>query len=216
MRRKESVSDYRYFPDPDLGPIKISMQQQEVWRRELPELPAARRQRYSNELGLSQYDARVLTDERSMADYFEASVAAGADSKLAANWISSDIAAYVNANHLSYSKLAFRPEQLAEMIQLIKGGKISGKIAKEILPSLLQKGGSAAKIIEERGLEMISDPAVITAIVDELLRTYPNELRAFQSGKTKLQAFFIGQLMKKTGGKADPKLANQVLNQKLK
>ena len=215
MRRKESSSDYRYFPDPDLGPIEVSIEQREAWRIELPELPASRRHRYSNEFGLSQYDARVLTDERPMADYFEASVAAGADSKLAANWISSDIAAHVNANHLSYSTLPFRPEQLAEMIQLIKNRQISGKIAKEILPSLLREGGSAAKIVEERGLKMIANPAVITAIIEELLITYPNEVRAFQSGKTKLQAFFIGKLMKKTGGKADPKLANQILNQKL-
>ena len=215
MRRKESSSDYRYFPDPDLGPIEVSIEQREAWRIELPELPASRRHRYSNEFGLSQYDARVLTDERPMADYFEASVAAGADSKLAANWISSDIAAHVNANHLSYSTLPFRPEQLAEMIQLIKNRQISGKIAKEILPSLLREGGSAAKIVEERGLKMIANPAVITAIIEELLITYPNEVRAFQSRKTKLQAFFIGKLMKKTGGKADPKLANQILNQKL-
>lgn len=215
MRRKESSSDYRYFPDPDLGPIEISIEQREAWRIELPELPASRRHRYSDEFGLSQYDARVLTDERPMADYFEASVAAGADSKLAANWISSDIAAHVNANHLSYSTLPFRPEQLAEMIQLIKNRQISGKIAKEILPSLLREGGSAAEIVEKRGLKMIANPAVITAIIEELLITYPNEVRAFQSGKTKLQAFFIGKLMKKTGGKADPKLANQILNQKL-
>ena len=127
-------------------------------------------------------------------------VAAGADAKLSANWITGDIAAYVNSNRLSYAELPFRPEQLAEMVTLISGGKISGKIAKEILPELLEKGGSPAAIVDERGLGMISDPAAIEAIVDELLRAHPDEVEAFRSGKTKLQGFFVGQLMKKTGG----------------
>jgi aspartyl-tRNA(Asn)/glutamyl-tRNA(Gln) amidotransferase subunit B len=143
-------------------------------------------------------------------------VAAGADPKGVANWITGDIAAYVNANRLSYSELAFRPEQVAEMVKLIDGGKISGKIAKEILPELLEKGGSPAKIVDERGLGMISDPAAITAIVEELLAAHPEEVEAFRGGKNKLQGFFVGQLMKKTGGKADPKLANQILSQQLK
>jgi len=215
MRSKEGASDYRYFPDPDLGPIEVSPAQREAWRAELPELPAAKRHRYAEDLALSQYDARVLTDERPMAEYFEAVVAAGADPKAAANWISGDIAAHVNANRLSYATLPLRPEQLAEMIQLIEGGTISGKIAKEILPELLEQGGSAKAIVAARGLGMISDPAAIAAIVDALLATHPDEVAAFRGGKTKLQGFFVGQLMKQTGGKADPKLANQILNQKL-
>jgi aspartyl-tRNA(Asn)/glutamyl-tRNA(Gln) amidotransferase subunit B len=194
----------------------VSADQRESWRAELPELPAAKRHRYADELGLSQYDARVLTDERPMADYFEAVVVAGADAKLAANWITGDIAAHVNSNRLSYAELPFRPEQLAEMVQLIDGGKISGKIAKEILPELLERGGSPKAIVDERGLGMISDPAAIEAIVDELLGAHPDEVEAFRGGKTKLQGFFVGQLMKKTGGKADPKLANQILSKKLK
>ena len=148
MRSKEGASDYRYFPDPDLGPIEVSSQQREAWRHELPELPAAKRHRYAEELGLSIYDARVLTDERSMAEYFEAALAAGAEAKAVANWVQGDIAAYVNANKLSIADLPFKPEQLAEMVQLIEGGKISGKIAKEILPELLEKGGSPAAIVE--------------------------------------------------------------------
>jgi len=122
----------------------------------------------------------------------------------------------VNANRLSYSELPFRPGQLAEMVQLIEGGVISGKIAKEILPELLVQGGSPQAIVEARGLGMISDPAAITAIVAELLAAHPDEVAAFRGGKTKLQGFFVGQLMKRTGGKADPKLANQILNQMLK
>ncbi|QPN71158.1 Asp-tRNA(Asn)/Glu-tRNA(Gln) amidotransferase subunit GatB [Synechococcus sp. CBW1108] len=215
MRSKEGASDYRYFPDPDLGPIEVSETQREAWRAELPELPAAKRHRYADQLGLSIYDARVLTEERSMAAYFEAVVAAGADAKAAANWISGDIAAYVNANKLPIAALPLRPEQLAEMVQLIEGGVISGKIAKEILPELLEQGGSAKAIVEQRGLGMISDPTAITAVVAELLAAHPAEVDAFRGGKTKLQGFFVGQLMKRTGGKVDPKLANQILNQML-
>ncbi len=215
MRSKEGASDYRYFPDPDLGPIEVSPEQREAWRAELPELPAAKRHRYADQLGLSRYDARVLTDDRPMADYFEAAVAAGADAKGLANWITGDIAAHVNAHRLSYADLPFRPEQLAEMVQLIDGGTISGKIAKDLLPELLEAGGSPAAIVEERGLGMISDPAAITAIVEELLAAHPEEVEAFRGGKTKLQGFFVGQLMKKTGGKADPKLANRILSEKL-
>lgn len=216
MRSKEGASDYRYFPDPDLGPIEVSAEQREAWRAEMPELPAERRHRYAEQLGLSQYDARVLTEERAMADYFEATVAAGADAKAAANWLSGDIAAHVNANRLSYDTLPLRPEHLAEMVQLIDKGVISGKIAKEILPELLANGGSPKAIVEEKGLGMISDPAAIEAIVDALLAAHPEEVEAFRGGKTKLQGFFVGQLMKQTGGKADPKLANQILSSKLK
>ena len=216
MRSKEGASDYRYFPDPDLGPIEVSADQREAWRAELPELPAVKRHRYAEGLGLSQYDARVLTDERAMADYFEAAVASGVDAKLTANWITGDIAAYVNSKRLSYGDLALRPEQLSELVELIEGGTISGKIGKEILPELLEKGGSAKALVEERGLGMISDVGAIEAIVEELLAAHPGEVEAYRGGKTKLQGFFVGQLMKKTGGKADPKLANQILSKKLK
>jgi len=216
MRSKEGSSDYRYFPDPDLGPIEVSTELRETWLDELPELPAAKRHRYADELGLSAYDARVLTDELSMAEYFETVVAEGVDAKSAANWIAGDIAAYVNANKLSYAQVIFRPAQLAEMIKMIDGGKISGKIAKELLPELLSKGGSPKEIVQERGLGMISDPKTIELLVDELFSAHPDEVQAFRDGKTKLQGFFVGQLMKKTSGKADPKLANQILIRKLK
>jgi aspartyl-tRNA(Asn)/glutamyl-tRNA(Gln) amidotransferase subunit B len=215
MRGKEGASDYRYFPDPDLGPIEVSEARREAWRAELPELPAARRHRYAETLGLSAYDARVLTDERPMADYFEAAVAAGGDPKGLANWITGDIAAHVNANRLAFTELPLRPAELAEMVRMIEAGTISGKIAKEILPELLEQGGSPAALVEARGLGMISDPAALTAIVDELLAAHPAEVEAFRGGKTKLQGFFVGQLMKRTGGRADPQLANRILVERL-
>ncbi len=216
MRSKEGSSDYRYFPDPDLGPIEVSEKLRESWRAELPELPAAKRHRYADELGLSAYDARVLTDELSMANYFESAVRSGGQAKAIANWITGDIAAHVNSNKLSFAQLLLTPENLAQMVEMIDQGKISGKIAKEILPDLLSQGGSPKAIVDERGLGMISDPQAITSIVEELLLAHPNEVEAFRGGKNKLQGFFVGQLMKKTNGKADPKLANQILSKKLK
>ncbi|QFZ92598.2 Asp-tRNA(Asn)/Glu-tRNA(Gln) amidotransferase subunit GatB [Synechococcus elongatus] len=216
MRSKEGSSDYRYFPEPDLGPIEVSEAQRETWRSELPELPAQKRHRYAEQYGLSAYDARVLTDEKSTADYYEATVAAGADAKQAANWLMGDIAAYVNSNKLTVAELPLQPAELAELVGLIEAGTISGKIAKEILPELLEKGGSPKAIVEAKGLTQISDPAQIEALVDELLAAHPTELEQFRAGKTKLQGFFVGQLMKKTGGRVDPKLSNQILNQKLK
>ena len=216
MRSKEGSSDYRYFPDPDLGPIEVSNDLKEKWRSELPELPAAKRNRYSTELGLSIYDARVLTDESSMATYFEKVVNEGGAAKSSANWITGDLAAYIKSNRLTFDQLPFQPNELAEMLKMIDTGEISGKIAKEILPELLSKGGSPKQLVKERGLGMIGDPKVIEEIIDQLILKHPNEVESFRSGKKKLLGFFVGQLMKETKGKADPKLANQILNKKLK
>ena len=215
MRSKEGSSDYRYFPDPDLGPIEVSNELKEKWRSELPELPAAKRNRYSTELGLSIYDARVLTDESSMATYFEKVVNEGGAAKSSANWITGDLAAYIKSNRLTFDQLPFQPNELAEMLKMIDTGEISGKIAKEILPELLSKGGSPKQLVKERGLGMIGDPKVIEEIIDQLILKHPNEVESFRSGKKKLLGFFVGQLMKETKGKADPKLANQILNKKL-
>ena len=215
MRSKEGSSDYRYFPDPDLGPIEVSNELKEKWRSELPELPAAKRNRYSTELGLSIYDARVLTDESSMATYFEKVVNEGGAAKSSANWITGDLAAYIKSNRLTFDQLPFQPSELAEMLKMIDTGEISGKIAKEILPELLSKGGSPKQLVQERGLGMIGDPKVIEEIIDQLILKHPNEVESFRSGKKKLLGFFVGQLMKETKGKADPKLANQILNKKL-
>ncbi len=215
MRSKEGSSDYRYFPDPDLGPIEVSHALKEKWRSELPELPAAKRNRYAADLGLSIYDARVLTDESSMAKYFEKVVNEGGVPKSSANWITGDIAAFIKSNRLSFDQLSFKPNELAEMLKMIDVGEISGKIAKELLPELLSKGGSPKQLVKERGLGMIGDPKVIEEIIDKLILNHPNEVESFRAGKKKLLGFFVGQLMKETKGKADPKLANQILNKKL-
>lgn len=216
MRVKEGSSDYRYFPEPDLPPIEVSAEQLEQWRSELPELPAEKRHRYESELGLSAYDARVLTDDRLVAEYFEAAVAAQANPKQAANWVMGDIAAYLKSEKLTITEIALTPLILAELIQLIEEDTISGKIAKEILPDLLAKGGSARELVERKGLIKISDAGQLEGIIDEILSEHPKEVEQYRNGKTKLQGFFVGQVMKKTSGRADPKLTNQILGKKLK
>ncbi len=215
MRMKEGSSDYRYFPEPDLPPIEVSPEQLKLWKSELVELPAQKRHRYEEKLGLSAYDARVLTDDRTVAEYFEAAVAAGGDTKQVANWVMGDIAAYLKSNELSITEIALKPEILAELVSLITKGTISGKIAKDILPELLTKGGSAKELVEKKGLIQISDTGEIEKIIDEVIAAHPSELEKFRNGKTKLKGFFVGQVMKKSGGRADPKLTNQLLSKKL-
>jgi aspartyl-tRNA(Asn)/glutamyl-tRNA(Gln) amidotransferase subunit B len=215
MRTKEGSSDYRYFPEPDLTPIQVSAEQLSKWKSELPELPAEKRHRYESELGLSAYDARVLTDDRSVSEYFEAAVAAKANAKQAANWVMGDISAYLNTAKLNIAEIALKPQILAELISLIEDGTISGKIAKEILPELLSKGGSAKELVESKGVKQISDKGELEKIINEVIAANPKELEQYRSGKTKLLGFFVGQVMKQTGGQADPKLTNQMMAQKL-
>ncbi len=216
MRIKEGASDYRYFPEPDLGPIEVSATQREDWKTELPELPISKRHRYQDDLLLSPYDTKVLTDDRTIAEYFEATIAAGAPAKQSANWIMGDISAYLNVHTgVAIGDLKLQPSALAELINLIEDGTISNKIGKDILPELLEKGGSAKAIVASKGLVQISDPAVIESAVDEIIAAFPDELSQFKSGKTKMLGFFVGQVLKKTGGKADPKLTNQIVAKKL-
>ncbi|MDY6937311.1 MAG: Asp-tRNA(Asn)/Glu-tRNA(Gln) amidotransferase subunit GatB [Cyanobacteriota bacterium] len=216
MRKKEGSSDYRYFPEPDLGPIEVSPQQLETWKSELPELPAAKRHRYEESLGLSAYDTRVLTEERGVAEYFEAATHLGAPAKQAANWVMGDITAYLKESKQNISEIALTPVILAELIELIESGTISGKIAKEILPELLSAGGSAKELVERKGLTQISDTGALEKIIDEVLADHPKELEQYRNGKKKLQGFFVGQVMKRTSGRADPRLTNQLLAPKLK
>ena len=215
MRKKEGSSDYRYFPEPDLPPLEVSPEQLKAWAEELPELPARKRRRYEEEFGLSAYDARVLTDDRTVAEYFETAVIAGANAKLVANWISQDIAAYLNNNKLTITEIALQASDLAELVKLIETGTISGKIAKEILPELLTQGGSPKALVEKKGLIQISDTSAIEKLIEDIIAAHPSELEKFRAGKTNLKGFFVGQVMKKSGGKADPKLTSQILDQKL-
>lgn len=215
MRVKEGSSDYRYFPEPDLGPIEVTADQLRQWKAELPELPAGKRHRYETELGLSAYDARVLTDDRQVAEYFEATVAAQANPKQVANWVMGDVAGYLNTNKLKITEIALKPETLAELTTLIDNQTISSKIAKDLLPELLSKGGSAKQLVESKGLTQISDLATLETTIDQVLQAHPKELDQYRNGKKKLLGFFVGQVMKQTSGRADPKATNQLLAQKL-
>lgn len=215
MRTKEGSSDYRYFPEPDLTPIEVSAEQRQQWRTQLPELPAQKRHRYETELGLSAYDARVLTEERPVAEYFEATVAAGAPPKQAANWIMGDITGYLNTEKRSITELPFAAPDLAELIRLMESGTISSKIAKDLLPELLSQGGSPQELVRQKGLTQISDLTALEQVIVQVLQDHPKELEQYRKGKTKLQGFFVGQIMKRTEGRADPKITNQLLTQKL-
>ena len=177
---------------------------------------AAKRHRYESELGLSAYDTRVLTDDHPISEYFEATIATGANIKQAVNWIMGDITAYLKNEKCSVTEIALKPEGLAELIALIEAGTISGKIAKDLLPELLAQGGSPKALVESKGLIQLSDPTALGEIIDQVLIENPKELEQYHAGKTKLQGFFVGQIMKKTGGRADPKLTNQLLGEKLK
>ena len=157
----------------------------------------------------------MLTDERQIAEYFEAVLAQGASPKQAVNWIMGDISAYLNNKKLSITEIALKPSTLAELINLIEDGTISGKIAKDILPELLSEGGSAKELVERLGLIQISDTGAIEAIIEQVIQANPKELEQYRNGKTKLLGFFVGKVIKETGGRADPKLTNQLLAQKL-
>ncbi len=215
MRVKEGSSDYRYFPEPDLAPICLGTEVLDQWRSDLPELPAAKRRRYQEVLGLSAYDTRVLTDDLEVAQFFEATVAAGAPPKAAANWITQDISAHLNREKLKLADLSLTPTALAEMIQLIEGGVISNAAGKEILPDLLTQGGSPKDLVAQKGLGQVSDPLVLQEVIARVLTDNPRELEQYRGGKTKLLGFFVGQVMKATGGRADPKLTNELLRTSL-
>ncbi|MBD2663570.1 aspartyl/glutamyl-tRNA(Asn/Gln) amidotransferase subunit B [Richelia sinica FACHB-800] len=212
MRVKEGSSDYRYFPEPDLAPIEVSPTQLAAWQSEITELPAQKRHRYESELGLSAYDTRVLTEERTVAEYFEAVLAAGASAKAAANWITQDIAAYLNKQKLTISEIGLTPTHLADVINRIEKGKISNAQAKEKLTDLLN-GVPPEKAFA--GQELISDPSVLEPIIDEVIAANPKEVEKYRNGNINLKGFFVGQVLKKTNKRAEPKLTNELVEKKL-
>ncbi|KAH0456456.1 hypothetical protein IEQ34_014363 [Dendrobium chrysotoxum] len=214
MRKKEGLADYRYFPEPDLPEVVVTEDYIENIRSSLPELPELKRRRYEK-MGLSMQDVLFLADDISVANFFDSTLENGAEAKLAANWIMGDIAAYLKNEHLSIDEVKLTPQGLAELISSIKGGIISGKIGKEILFELIAKGGTVQKIIEEKDLVQIVDPGAIEAMVDKILEENPKQLQQYRGGKTKLQGFFAGQVMKESKGKANPTLLNKILSEKL-
>ncbi|XP_042518420.1 glutamyl-tRNA(Gln) amidotransferase subunit B, chloroplastic/mitochondrial [Macadamia integrifolia] len=214
MRKKEGLSDYRYFPEPDLPEVILSEEYVNTISSSLPELPEMKRRRYEN-MGLSMQDVLFLANDKNVADFFDAAVGKGSDVKLAANWIMGDIAAYLNNERLSINEIKLTPQELAELISSIKGGTISGKIGKEILFELISKGGTVKAMIEEKDLVQIVDPAEIEKMVDKVIAENPKQLQQYRGGKTKLQGYFAGQVMKESKGKANPQLLNKILSEKL-
>jgi aspartyl-tRNA(Asn)/glutamyl-tRNA(Gln) amidotransferase subunit B len=215
MRVKEGSDDYRYFPEPDLLDIFIDEEWKARIAAEIPELPDQRQKRYIEELGLPVYDAKVLTVTKEMADFFEGTVAAGAEAKLASNWIMGDVSAYLNAEGKELHQIALTPEGLASMIKLIENGTISSKIAKTVFKELIENGGDAEKIVKDKGLVQISDEGTLLKIISEVLDANPQSVEDFKNGKNKAVGFLVGQLMKATKGQANPQIVNQLLNQEL-
>ncbi|MFO5526586.1 MAG: Asp-tRNA(Asn)/Glu-tRNA(Gln) amidotransferase subunit GatB, partial [Cuspidothrix sp.] len=212
MRVKEGSSDYRYFPEPDLAPIEVTQAELDLWLSELPQLPAQKRHHYENELGLSAYDTRVLTEDKPVADYFESAIALGANPKSAANWITQDIAGYLNKQKLTISEIKLTAANLADVITRIENGKISNAQAKEKLTDLLN-GVSPEEAFA--GQELISDRTILEPIIDEIIAANPQQVEKYRKGNTNLKGFFVGQVLKKTDKRAEPKLTNQLVEEKL-
>lgn len=215
MRSKEQAHDYRYFPEPDLVPIVTSEERIEEIRASLPELPDARRQRLTEVCGLSSYDAGVITATRAMADYFDAVCNAGADAKLAANWLMGDVSKHLNAEGKAIADMLIQANQLADLIQLIGKGTISSKIAKTVFEEMWKTGDDPAKIVEEKGLVQITDTKAIEEIVDRVIADNPKPVEDYKGGNKKSIGFLVGQVMKLSKGKANPGMVNQLLAQKL-
>ena len=216
MRSKEEANDYRYFPDPDLLPVVISAASIEQIKAAMPELPDARRQRYREQLNLSDYDAGLLSSDLDLAQYFEAVISAQPQlAKPAANWILVELNALLNKDNLSINSSAISAEQMAKLIKRIDDGTISGKIAKTIFAQLWQQGGDVDALIEAGGLKQLSDAGELGQIIDAVIAENPQQLAAYRAGKDRLFGFFVGQVMKRSQGKANPKQVNDILKAKL-
>ena len=214
MRSKEEAHDYRYFPDPDLLPLHVADTWIERVRETLPELPDQKKHRFMKDFGLSAYDANVLIAERVRADYYE-TVAKGRDAKLAANWVLNELLGALNKDNKSISESTIAAGQLGALVELISDNTISGKIAKDVFAEMYKSGKDPGQIVEEKGLKQVTDTGAIEKIVDEVIAENPDNVTAYRSGKDKLFGFFVGQVMKASGGKANPKAVNEILKAKL-
>ncbi len=215
MRSKEDAHDYRYFPDPDLLPLVLDAAWVEKIRAGLPELPDAKKSRFVSEYGLSPYDADHLSAEPATADFYEA-VARGRDGKMAANWVLGELFALLNRSSVGIESSPLSATALGELIDLIGDGTISGTIAKEVFLKMVSSGKSASVIVDEDGLRQVSDEDQIGKLVDSVLAENSAKIAEYRAGKDRLLGFFVGQVMKATGGKAKPTLVNELLLRKLK
>ena len=215
MRGKEEAHDYRYFPDPDLLPLFVDEDWIERAGSELPELPEAKKQRFMEELGLSSYDAEVLTASRDLAGYFEECLKKFNNPKQVANWVMGPLLGLLNAQGKEIRQSPVSSSYLADLLKLMDDGVISGKIAKTVFEDMAKTGKAPKEIVEEKGLIQMSDASEIEKIVDDVIAKHPGQVEQFKSGKTKLLGFFVGQVMKETKGKANPKIVNELFRDKL-
>ncbi|MCA1639273.1 MAG: Asp-tRNA(Asn)/Glu-tRNA(Gln) amidotransferase subunit GatB, partial [Acidobacteria bacterium] len=216
MRSKEDAHDYRYFPEPDLQPLVVSSDFIETVKREMPELPDAMRDRFMRDYELSFSDASQVVSDKSLADFFEITAKNSNNPKASANWILSELLRELNNAGKTADESPVSAENLAELIRFVDDDKISGKQAKEVLIEMFQNGKSASEIVREKGLEQVSDTAAIEKIVDEIIEKNQNQVEAYRNGKESLIGFFVGQVMKASQGKANPKVVNEILKAKLK
>ena len=214
MRSKEEAHDYRYFPEPDLVPIELSDKTIELYRQSLPELPHERFKRYTGELAIPEYDAKLITASVKTADFFDQAVAAGAEPKIASNWIMGDLMKLMK--EVDTEDIPFKGDMLCSLIGLIKEGKISNNIAKTVFADMFKTGKSPQDIVKDKGLEIVSDSSQLEEIVDKVISGNPKSVEDYIGGKQKAIGFLMGQVMKETRGKANPQMVNKMLREKLK
>jgi aspartyl-tRNA(Asn)/glutamyl-tRNA(Gln) amidotransferase subunit B len=215
MRTKEDAHDYRYFPEPDLQPLRISEAFIEEVRRTMPELPDQMRSRFIETYGLNFSDASQIVADRDFAEFYETVARLTANPKLAANWVLGEFTRLLNEGGLTARESLVSPEDLAELLQILESGKINNNQAKEVFAEMFASGAAAPKIIAEKGYEQISDPDEIARIIDDVIEENSKQVEAYRAGNAKLFGFFVGQVMKASGGKANPKIVNEQLKLKL-
>ena len=215
MRTKEEADDYRYFPEPDLPPLIVEQSWIDEIKATLPELPLARKNRFIEQYKLSDYEASLLTATQELADFFEAAYQSFPNAKELSNWLTGEFARLLNASNLTIPEIPVQPGDLAELLSIVKDGKISGNQGREVLGMMFDSGKKPAQIIKEQGFEQISDTKELEGVIDQILSTYPDEVKRYQAGEDRLLGFFVGQVMKETKGKANPGLVNQIIRNKL-
>jgi aspartyl-tRNA(Asn)/glutamyl-tRNA(Gln) amidotransferase subunit B len=215
MRSKEEAHDYRYFPEPDLVPLRVGEEWLARVRASMPELPARKRERFIGEFGLREYDAEVLTQTRAASEYFETAARVSGDPKTAANWVMGDLMGLLKAAGKEIAESPVSAEHLGELVKLIARGDLSGKLAKEIFPRMFATGDAPAAIVEREGLKQVSDSGAIEKMVAEAIAANPKQVEQYRGGKTTVLNFLVGQVMRATRGQADVALVTELLKQKL-
>jgi len=215
MRSKEEANDYKYFPDPDLLPVEVTDELLEKIKKELPELPHQKKVRYVESLGLSDYDADVITSSKSIADYYESMISKNGNAKLCANWVMGELSGALNKDQLDISQSPIPPEELSLLVERISDNTISGKLAKDVFKALWNQEGGVDQIIDSKGLKQITDTGEIEKIIEEVISNNSAQVDQYRSGNEKILGFFVGQIMKATNGKANPKQVNDILREKL-